>query len=55
MGEMSSTQITAAIAAMVKTIGARASRPVGGNGREDFIDVQLANGQVFRIRVEEMD
>lgn len=54
MGEMSSTEIAEVIAASFNRDGVPTSRPRGGNGREDFIDVQLPNGQTFRIRVEEM-
>jgi hypothetical protein len=54
MGEMSATQIAEAIAAKFKAEGSRTSKPRGGNWRDDFIDVQLPNGQVFRIKVEEV-
>jgi hypothetical protein len=54
MGEMSATQIAETIAAKFKAEGSKTSAPRGGNWRGDFIDVQLPNGQVFRISVEEM-
>lgn len=54
MREIEANELAALIAEQLYAAGARVAQPaVGGPSRFDFLDVELPNGQTFKITVEE--